>query len=473
MTDQSAMPGGRTGDQRQVAIVGGGLAGLAAAVRLTQAGVPADVYESRQCLGGRAGSFLDPATDTWVDHCQHVGMGCCSQLIDLCSTIGQSEFFRRDTNLYFVGPTGETTRFSGTPWLPAPLHLTSAFLRLPYLNLRQKWRIAQNLRRLVSLPNSAETDELSAESWLSRHGEEARSLDLFWSVVAVSALSESLDHVSLAALRKVFRDGFLSSRTAYHVLIPQRPLGELSDAIAHWLQQRGSRVFRGAMVERVAGDSQGVTGLRLRELNRPEDVLNYRQVILAVPWHRLRDLFDPSLAEELPALCQLDSFQSASIASVHLWWDRLLVDLPHAVLLERLSQWLFYHGEERSSLGEKTHHYQVVVSASHRVAKSDKEKILQTVIDELRAVWPRAAEGRVVHQRLLVQPHAVFSPLPGLERIRPDQRTPVPGLYWAGDWTRTGWPATMEGAIRSGELAAAALLQDSSELSSSRNRVNE
>lgn len=441
----------------RVAIVGGGLAGLAAAVRLSDRGFCPDVFEARRQLGGRAGSFLDPATDDWIDHCQHVGMGCCTRLLELCARVGQGDFFRRDKTLHFLVPDGRHFPFQAVEWLPAPLHLAPAFWRLGYLTWRQRLAIARTLRRLVNLPATESLDRQSAESWLRGQGEGDDSLTRFWTVVLVSALSETLDQVSLAAARQVFVDGFCATRDAYHILVPRRPLGELSRAIGEWLRNRGVRVHCETPVDRVLGDARGVRGLEVAVAGESSRIQPYDAVLLAVPWHRVTSLLEPTLGDALPMWNSLREFHSAAITSLHLWWDRPLTDLPHAVLVDRLSQWVFRHSSESLPGCDTEHYYQVVISASHRHEANTAAATCAAVVEELRAVWPAARDAQLLRWRSLTQPRAVFSPRPGLESLRPDQRTPVPGLLLAGDWTRTGWPATMEGAIRSGEAAAKAI----------------
>ena len=164
----------------------------------------------------------------------------------------------------------------------------------------------------------------------------------------------------------------------------------------------------------------------------------------------------------MPELKHVGEFQSAPISAVHLWFDRPITELPHAVLPGRLSQWVFNHGKQAPAGSDdaqgRGYYYQVVISASRELADQAREATIAKVREELAAAWPEAAQAKLIQSRLITQQHAVFSPLPGTERLRPNQRTGVPNLFLAGDWTATGWPATMEGAVRSGYLAAEAVL---------------
>jgi hypothetical protein len=181
----------------------------------------------------------------------------------------------------------------------------------------------------------------------------------------------------------------------------------------------------------------------------------FDQTIVAVPWHKLSALLPPHVLEAVDPKGAIAAIESASIASVHLWFDRPLTDLPHAVFVGRLSQWLFARdlGGER---GE--HYYQVVISGAHFLAGAERRSIVEEVVHDLVSIFPDAAAARLLRSKLIIDSSAVFSVRPGIDQVRPPARTPIAGLLLAGDWTRTGWPATMEGAVRSGYLAAEAAL---------------
>lgn len=472
----------------RVAVIGGGLAGLAAAVRLVERGARVELFEARRQLGGRAGSFHERDTAAWVDHCQHVGMGCCHRLLALCDTIGQPDFFRRDPLLRFVDSAGRVFPFRGRRGWPAPLHLAPAFLRLGFLSWRDRWSIGRSLLALTRLPESPALDGHSILEWLRDRGTSDLALRRFWAVVLVSALSETLEGISLAAARKVFVDGFLSANDAYELLIPAFPLNELSESIGAWLEARGARVHRGTRVIRLVGNSQSVTGIAVGRHDDDERGDNnergeaveladsrvasrsFAKVIAAVPWHRLRPLAETAeFAEKLePLFEQLEQFEPAAITSVHLWFDRPVIDWPHAVLVDRLSHWVFRHGASSASRESADvrkpsaeHYYQVVISATHRDLSHrprDNRDWTAAVLADLREAFPAAREAELIRSRVVTQPQAVFRPRPGLGRFRPTAHTPIEGLVLAGDWIDTGWPATMEGAIRGGELAASAIV---------------
>lgn len=432
----------------RVAIIGGGLAGLAAAVAAVNAGLRVGLFETKRRLGGRAGSFHDTQSGELIDHCQHVAMGCCTMLADFCQRTGIADCFRRDRRLTFIGPDSRHYRFAATGWLPAPLHLLPGLMRLGYLRLADRVRIIQTMRRLVSLPADDKLDSQAVEGWLCEQGESEQAIRRFWAVVLVSALGDTLDRASLGAARKVFADGFMTSRHAYELVVPQLPLGEIyGRRLADWLAARDVPVHLGSRIRRLEGAGDRVTSVMLSDGTWRE----FDYFVVAVPWHQVRALFSESMLKRLPALEHADQIEASSITGVHLWFDRPVVPLPHAVLIDRLSQWVFRQDETGR-------HCQVVISASQELKGRDREVVVHQVCDELAAIWPAARGARLVRWRVITQPQAVFSVRPGLDRLRPAQQTPISNLLLAGDWTATGWPATMEGAVRSGYLAIESLL---------------
>jgi squalene-associated FAD-dependent desaturase len=440
----------------RVLVIGGGLAGLAAATGLAEHGVPVTVLEARDRLGGRASSFVDPVSGEIVDNCQHVSMGCCTSLQRFCRTVGIADRFRIERELVFVDPEGGRSRLAESS-LPAPLHLAPAFARLRYLTLREKLRLASGLRALARLQPERLSREESFRDWLTAHGQPERIVERFWEVVLVSALSESLDRIDVGHARKVFVDGFLRNREGWRVHLPLAPLDELYGApVVDWLREHGGEVQFLSGVRRLLGDRDRIAAVEFRDgSQRAVD-----EVILAVPQYRVLDLLPGDVAA-LPELAGIARIESAPITSLHLWFDRPIMDLPHAVLIGRLSQWVFRR--ESQPPGASGQHpgyvYQVVISASRGLRGSPQEEICDRVLQELRSIWPDARTASVLHWRLVTEQRAVFSATPGVDALRPAQQSPVPNMQLAGDWTATGWPATMEGAVRSGYLAASNVLR--------------
>lgn len=455
----------------RIVIAGGGLAGLAAAVALTDRGFPCTLLESRPRLGGRASSFHDPTTNTDIDNCQHVTLGCCTNFRHFCERVGLQDFFRREPALFFVGPGGKINPFAAG-WLPAPLHLTGAFARLSYLSWSDKLSLARGLKALAG-PVSPADESQPFSAWLTKHHQTPTTIERFWFVVLVSALSESLERISVSHARKVFVDAFLAHRDGWYVDIPSVPLEELyGGLLTEWLTSRGTTIRLQSAASQVEMSGDHVSGIRLGS----DEVIVGDEFVVALPFFRVMSIL-PSMLQTHPDLQGIERLESAPISSIHLWLDRPIMDLPHVVLVDRVSQWVFNRTvvgastnagdakpgvvkvvEGGSSL-EQAHYYQIVISASHQLASKSKSELEQIVLQELAEIWPEAAKAKLLHSRHVTEHRAVFSPLPGVDLLRPSQQSPIPNLQLAGDWTKTEWPATMEGAVRSGFLAAENILR--------------
>ena len=446
------------GSRLDVAVIGGGLAGIAAALECRDINSTARIaiFESRKRLGGRAGSFIDPKTGAWVDNCQHVGLGCCDALVRFVGRLGAADAFRRSKSLKFRTPDGRTSAISAMPILPAPLHLGLAFARLHFLSLRDKALLAFGLMKLAATP-PARLRGRSVAEWLKSNRQTARTIARFWEPVLVSALNDSLERLDVAGARQVFVESFFLRRDGFHLLVPAMPLGELFDETAGRALMKShieSAENMACRLIEVAGDGS------FRLYFRDGSVRIAQNVILAVPWTVAADLLYSTGRSELnPVTRAAEALKPSPITGIHLVLDRRVCDEPELALLDTTAQWVFDHTEaDRRQSGafvpEGGQSLHVVVSASHALAREGRERISELIIGDLKTTFPAMGEANVISSWVVTEHAATFSPAPGTDEIRPGAITPVPGLYLAGDWTSTGWPATMEGAIRSGVSAA-------------------
>ena len=426
-------------------IVGGGLAGLAAASALAQRGVRVTVLESRPRLGGRAGSFPDAASGQLLDACQHVSMGCCTNLAHFARTAGIDHYLEPQPALYFVTPDRRVSRFAADPW-PAPFHLGRALLGAHYLTPGEKLRVAYGLLCLRRADPDADPP---LRPWLDTRRQTQRTIDRFWGVVLTSALNETVDRVGLKYARKVFVDGFMGHRDGFTVEVPRVPLGKLyGDELHAFFTRHGVTVRENAGVKALLGEDHRATGVQLRD----GSTLTADEVVLAVPFDRVLGLLPPAWAGQ-PEFAGASQLTPSPITSVHLWYDRAVTPLPHVVFVDCLSQWLFNRGE--TAPGE--FYVQVVVSAARPLKGLGREEVERRVAAELASLFPVGA--KLLRAKVVTEHTATFSAVPGVDAFRPTQQTSVANLTLAGDWTRTGWPATMEGAVRSGYLAAETILR--------------
>jgi zeta-carotene desaturase len=431
-----------------MAVAGGGLAGLAAGCALADAGFRVTLFERRPYLGGRASSYQHPGTGEVVDNCQHVLLGCCTNLVDFYRRTGVEEKIRWFDRLVFVEPGGRQSPISPT-WLPAPLHTAPSFLLAPSLELRDKLAIA---RAMLAIARGAQDDgSESFRHWLERHGQTPHAIERFWKVVLVSALNEDLERSAVHYGAQVFRESFLKSAAAGRMGVPTVPLTELYNAAGDYIRRRGGEVQLRAAVEAFVADPEKV------KLCVGGKEVAYDFAVLALPFSAIGAVL-PQGEEAEPLRHAAGQMESSPITGIHLWFDRQITELEHAVLLDRTLQWMFHKskllGQGKGGSGS---YLELVVSSSKSLVDKSKNEILDLAVRELGEFFPAARNARLVKSTVIKEVHATWSPAPGADRYRPPAVTAWPRVFLAGDWAATGWPATMEGAVRSGYLAAEAL----------------
>ncbi len=437
------------------------MAGLAAGCALAEAGFRVTLFERRPYLGGRASSYQHPGTGEIVDNCQHVLLGCCTNLLDFYRRTGVQDKIRWYEKLTFLEPGGRASVIAPS-WLPAPLHTAPAFLRADCLSFRDKMAIS---RAMVALAPSIPAD--GGETfldWLKRHGQTGQAIERFWKTILVSALNEDLDRVSVPYAAQVVRESFLKSAAAGRMGIPTVPLTELYGTAGDYIRARGGEIQFRAGVESFRSEAFGVSVTT----NGQEQKFDY--LVLAVPFDGVARLL-PDSPSAAPLAAVLGEFSTSPITGIHLWFDRQISDLDHAVLLDRTIQWMFHksrliearnhdarnhdaHSDEARGNGS---YVELVVSSSRSLVEKSKAEIVDLAVKEAQEFFPGAREAKLLKSTVIKEVHATYSPRPGIDQHRPKPDTAWPRVFLAGDWTATGWPATMEGAVRSGYLAAEAV----------------
>jgi len=429
----------------KVAIIGGGLAGLAAGTALAESGFQVTIFERRPYLGGRASSYQHPGTGEIVDNCQHVLLGCCTNLVRFYERLGVQDKIRWYDQLTFLEPGGRASILKPSR-LPAPFHMAPAFLRAACLNLADKLAIAFAMMMLI--PKSPRDKGKSFLSWLREHHQTERAIERFWKTVLVSALNEDLDRVSVPYAAQVIRESFLKSAAAGRIGVPSVPLTELYGVAGEYIQARCGEVRVRASVDSFQPQADGV------RLFAGGSEMIFDFVVSAVPFDALSKIL-PQTSDAEPLRNALARFETSPITGIHLWFDRPITDLDHAVLLDRTIQWMFHKSKLLGKSADTPGSYiELVVSASKSLINKSRAEITDIAVRELREFFPQANNATLVKSTVIKEVHATYSPLPGADGYRPSPQTIWPRVFLAGDWTATGWPATMEGAVRSGYAAA-------------------
>jgi squalene-associated FAD-dependent desaturase len=446
---------------KSVIVIGGGLAGLAAGVALAESGWSVRLFEQRPFLGGRATSYVLPDGEH-VDNCQHVTLGCCTNLDDFYRRIGAAGKIRFFDRLLFLDPQGRRGAMQAG-FLPAPFHLTGSFAAFAPLNLLDKLSIARAMLDILQTHGNPtdlqEKDGISMLEWLRRRSQTKRAIERFWRVVLVSALDEELDRTDARFGVDVFWKAFLSNSTGYRMGVPAVPLASLYDGCKSEIERRGGEVILRAPVRGLKMESGELAGIRFDE-GREESADAY---VFAVPHTALAELLPQSVKQSDPSLTNLDKIKVAPITGVHFWFDRTVMKEPFVTLLDTTTQWIFnktaLYGDWNGTANSAGQYLQLVISASYDLLQKPRQEIIDLCLGEVRKALPAARNAELLKATVIKEAAATFSPEPGVDRWRPKQQTSIPRLFLAGDWTATGWPATMEGAVRSGYLAAEALLR--------------
>jgi zeta-carotene desaturase len=301
------------------------------------------------------------------------------------------------------------------------------------------------------LPQDSQEDFLS---WLRRHKQTEQAIHRFWKTVLVSALNEDLDRISVRYAAQVFRESFMKSAAAGRMGLPTIPLSDLYGSAMEYIRMRGGEVLLRSPVTAI-GPKQDRVGVLTGSGEQQFDF-----AVLAAPFQNVASLLPADAASE-PVKKKLTHFEPSSITGIHLWFDREITPLPHAVLLDRSIQWMFHKSKfhEGREQGNPGSYVELVVSASKALVQKSREEILALATRELAEFFPAVREAKLVKSTVIKEIYATYAILPGLDKFRPTAATEWPRIFLAGDWTATGWPATMEGAVRSGYLAAEAISQ--------------
>ncbi len=433
-----------TDNAARVIVVGGGLAGMAAAAALDTHGYRVTLLESRRELGGRASSFEDPETHELLDNCQHVLLGCCTNLQDLYTRLNTSNRIDYHRRVHFMDADGNQFDLWGVSGLPAPLHLGPALLAFTALTLRERREVMTAMLAMLRMGKSGR-DQLEGQlfgQWLLAHQQSNRVVQRFYDPVLISALNEDTRCASSKYAIQVFQEAMLTNRRGYLVGLPGCALEEL------YSHAPCRDVRRNTRVAEIMFNYGTAAGVRLQT----GEILHADAVVLATNYHAVQRWIPDNLRPMDHRFWYLDKLESVPILGVHLWFDKPVMRLSHAALFEGPLQWLFRKDAE----GKVLHG---VISAAREWTQRPHDLCAELFKNQIQRLFAKSS-AELQRQKIVIEKRATFSPLPGADAWRPQQEPPPGGLenlFLAGDYTKTDWPATMEGAVRSGYLAAEAV----------------
>jgi zeta-carotene desaturase len=445
-------------EHHPILILGAGLAGLSAAVTLAEEGVPCTILETRKHLGGRAASTIDPRSGEEIDNCQHVALGCCTQYLHFLDRIGSLHHLQWTTDQHWIhvsdtqGPGQHSvTRITNSPLLP-PLHGLPSLLGARFLSLPAKFA-AIHLASRGLLADRHSVAHLSFTQWLAEAGVDSDELvQRLLTPIIVSACNCLPSECSAEAALHVLQDAIFSRPAASAIGLSRVPLSALYEPIPLLLARVGSTLHTGISVH--SFDARTVTISSGTSAGTRTQTLTTDRLICALPFERVATLASPSLARTDPRVPALSRLKHSPILGVHLKFAEPVCPYPHAVLVDRPTQWVF----RKDDAGRHLH---CVISAADEWMDLSESEIIQRVCVDLSACFATTPQPTLTPTwaRAIKERRATFVPSPESCGQRPTIAAPAPGgVLLAGDYTRTGWPATMESAARSGAMAAALAL---------------
>jgi squalene-associated FAD-dependent desaturase len=433
-----------------VVIVGGGLSGLAAAVHLSSRRIPVLLLEQRKFLGGRAYSFVDESTGTVIDNGQHVLITGYTRTMEFLGTIGTRDRLAVQSapELEFHHPERGFCSFR-LPLLPSPLHLLSGIVTTDLFSAADKLRMLRAGRALRSFQNEA-VGGMTIDAWLDSLGQSAETKRSFWEPLAVAIMNEHIGVASALVFIRALRTAFLSGRRGAALAIPTVGLSDLYVEPARAFIERQGGVLRcGADVTESVVDAESIAGIRLKE----GETIACSALILAVPSFRAPSLL-PAALRASGYMAPAASIPLSPIVSIHLWFEEEVMPQETLGVIGRRIQWVFNRRKIcRENEKGKGGHLSVVISAAHAFVEMGNDDLTRVALEDLRSIYG-AIVGHPTHAVVIREKRGTFSCTPEVERMRPGCGTPVPNLFIAGDWTDTGYPATIEGAIMSGQRCA-------------------
>jgi squalene-associated FAD-dependent desaturase len=441
-----------------VVIIGGGLSGLAAALKLISKNLRIAIFEQSSRLGGRCYSYLDEPTGDIVDNGQHILLGAYHRTLEYLEIAGTKKFLRREPS--FALPLFHPTKGFATfrvASLPKPFHLTAGMLQFKLLSMNDRRRLLRVGLQLQGWNGILEKrlGELTVDDWLKSLHQSDEALRCFWYPIAISVMNEMPEKASAVLFARSLRAAFLSKKTDSAILIPTIGQSELYVTnVVSFLEAAGASINLGSEVTSLHLSKDRVTGVLLDS----GEEISAGNVLSAVPYYALLRIL-PARWKGVVPFSDFHAFNASPIISIHLWFEREVMEIDYVGVIGSQLQWIFNRRRILGNTGRSGGYITCVISGAHSLVHRSKDELVRMALDEIRKIFPASSMVALRRSVVIKEKRATFSPTNDVERLRPNAVTPIENFYLAGDWTNTGLPATIEGAIMSGFAAAETILR--------------
>lgn len=433
-------------------IIGGGFAGLAAAVFLDSLGIKVTLFERRPILGGRAYAFKDKITGYWVDNGQHLLIGAYHETLKLMEMIGATRHLSSQSKMEvpLISTDKQRDLFSLPP-LPVPLNMLIGFLRMKIFSAKDKWnflKIGRELTRLKKGSPSVSLDQ-SVDSWLAKLGQSENTRKNFWDLLTFATLNDDPKEATARMLSVVLTKGFFGSRKDGQLLLPKSNLNDLlANPARTYLEMRGHKIKTATGVQKIHILDDKVQGVETDS----GEMVKADYYFSSVPPYHLLNLIPDGFVESIPYFENLKKLKSSPILSINLWFDKDIMPYDFVGVAGTQIHWYF----NKNRIYDRTHppfHYMGVTSGAYSMEDKLKDEIVKIALSEFHELFPESRKANLIHSLVNKEREATLSPQVGSEKYRPSQKSPFSNFYVLGDWTNTGYPATIESAVLSARIA--------------------
>ena len=430
-----------------ILIIGGGVAGLAAAVDCSSRGLSVLLVEQKPRLGGRTYSFIHQETGDEVDNGQHLMMGCYHSTLKFLRLINRLDRVTIQKNLSITfRRTNQGASTLSAVNLPAPLNVLVGLLRLKTLTISERLSLLRvGLELIIKNPDTNKhLQSITVAQWLDEMKQPSANRKYLWDIIAIGALNDVTDKISAALFVKVLKSAFFGKRRNSSIVIPNSGLSSvLIDGAEEFILQHKGKILLNTSTAQVEYFNSKIQNVHLDN----GEIVTPKAVISAVPYFDIPKVFENP---EKFGLKNLNKLVSSPIISIHVWFDVHFMEEEFVALIDSSIHWVFNKSKIYGKHHERLMYLALVISGAHELIEKDKEELVQMAHKELQRFYPTASVAAIVHSLVIKEKRATFSPMVATEQYRPTHKTSIENLFLAGDWTDTKLPATIEGGVQSG-----------------------